>query len=145
MANLKQKFIKPGRDYNYSEGVKVYNGSGADIAEGDILVTVGYSGPFCSVKKALATNTLSCNGRLLIAKQAIPNTGYGVGLPWKLVTGVNTNAITAGDVVYISNAGAIAAGKGTIARVLGHCVTSHPTTGSWLFSGDLDIAGVKAT
>lgn len=145
MANLKQKFIKPGRDYNYSEGVKVYNGSGADIAEGDMLVTVGYSGPFCSVKKAIADATVNCNGRLLIAKQAIGNGGYGVGLPWKLVTGVATNTIAAGNLVYLSDAGVIAAGKGSVARVIGHCVTSNATTGSWLFSGEIDVAGVKAT
>ena len=50
MANIKQKYIKPGRDYNYSEGVKVL--ATAAVAADQIVYVDGSSGPFLKVSPA---------------------------------------------------------------------------------------------
>ena len=136
MANIKQKYIKPGRDYNYSEGVKVLNGTGSDIAADTVLFVNGYEGPFLKVTPALGT-AKGARGRLLIAKHAISAGGYGVALPWKLVTGsINMSGGGVGDQVFISNAGAAALSAGTKSRVIGH-VVSATNPGVYLFDGDL--------
>jgi len=102
MANLKQKFIKPGRDYNYSEGVKVL----ADTAvyADQIVYVTSSSGPFLKVATADADGGSTANGRLLIAKHDIAAGSYGICLPWKLVTNVNTSSGSVGDAVYLADA-----------------------------------------
>jgi hypothetical protein len=100
MGNLKQRLIKAGRDYNYAEGVKV-KATTAVYAD-QIVYVDGSEGPYLTVKSADAdTNALASNGRLLIAKHDIPASGYGVCLPWKLVTSVATNGHTVGDPIYL--------------------------------------------
>tara|TARA_R100000664_G_scaffold29022_1_gene40583 strand:- start:3346 stop:3771 length:426 start_codon:yes stop_codon:yes gene_type:complete len=136
MANLKQKFIKPGRDYNYSEGVKVLNGTGSDIAADTVLFVNGHDGPFLKVTPALGT-AKGARGRLLIAKHAISAGGYGVGLPWKLVTGsIDMSGGGVGDQIFISDAGAAALSAGTKSRVIGH-VVSATNPGVYLFCGKI--------
>lgn len=100
MGNLKQRLIKAGRDYNYAEGVKV-KATTAVYAD-QIVYVDGSEGPYLTVKSADAdTNALASNGRLLIAKHDIPAGGYGVCLPWKLVTSVATDGHTVGDPIYL--------------------------------------------
>lgn len=100
MANLKQKFIKPGRDFNYSEGVKV---KATEAIYADQVVYVdGSDGPFLTVSIANATLTAESNGRLMIAKHAIAAGAYGIVLPWKLVTNFNTLSGSVGSPVYLS-------------------------------------------
>ena len=100
MANIKQKYIKPGRDYNYSEGVKV---KATEAIYADQIVYVdGSDGPFLTVSIATATLPAESRGRLMIAKHAIAAGSYGIALPWKLVTNFNTLAGAVGDPVYLA-------------------------------------------
>ena len=101
MANLKQKYIKPGRDFNYSEGVKVK--ATEAVYQDQVVYVDGSSGPFLTVSIADADAAGETNGRMLIAKHDIAAGEYGICLPWKLVTDFNTSAAGAvGDPVYIS-------------------------------------------
>ena len=100
MANLKQKFIKPGRDFNYSEGVKV---KATEAIYADQVVYVdGSDGPFLTVSIANTTLAAESRGRLMVAKHAIAAGSYGIVLPWKLVTNFNTLAGSVGDPVYLA-------------------------------------------
>jgi|TARA_R110000744_G_scaffold50121_8_gene108513 hypothetical protein len=121
MANLKQKFIKPGRDYNYAEGVKVR--AGAAITEGQVLYPSGSSGPFLvySPSNGLAAQTTSA-GRLLIAKHGIANDSYGIGLPWKMVTGQNIAGVT-GTAIYCTVNGILSAA--VRGQIVGRIVTAQ--------------------
>ena len=113
------------------------------IAENDILMVTSYSGPFCVVSKADASASTTCAGRLLIAKHAIPSGGYGVALPWKLVTGIDTSASSAaGAVVYLSdNSGGYGFSAGTVSVVVGHVVVDDTASaalpGAILFCTDM--------
>ena len=99
MGNIKQKFIKAGTSYNYAEGVKVL---AAEAIKADQIVYVSSSsGPFLKVTRADCNTQAATSGRLLIAKHDIPSGGYGVCLPWKLVTSIDTSSKTAGDIVYL--------------------------------------------
>lgn len=127
MGNLKQRLIKPGRDFNYAEGVKVK--AAEAIAENDVVHVTSYAGPFLVVSKASAAVATSCEGRLMFAKHAIPSGGYGVVLPWKLVTGLDTSAASsAGVPIYLKSSVAggwtvTAPSGGTkVARIIGHVV-----------------------
>ena len=99
MANIKQKFIKPGRDYNYSEGVKVK--ATATVYADQIVYVDGSTSSYLTVSPADADGALTANGRLMIAKHTILAGSYGIVLPWKLVTKFNTNAGEVGDPVYL--------------------------------------------
>jgi hypothetical protein len=140
MGNLKQRLIKPGTDFNYAEGVKVKNASTSVAIAADTVVFVnGYEGPFLKVTPALAAAETTCNGRLMIAKHEIPADGFGVVLPWKLVTGVATNNITVGKRVFLADTGGIrnhATATGTVARSIGHCLVADATAGVYLFCGE---------
>tara|TARA_R110001583_G_scaffold4197_7_gene24702 strand:- start:146 stop:970 length:825 start_codon:yes stop_codon:yes gene_type:complete len=102
MANLKQKFIKPGRDYNYAEGVKVK--ATAAVAADQIVYVDGSSGPFLTVSPADCDTAFPAkpDGRLMIAKHAIAAGSYGIVLPWKLVTTVATTGGAVGDPIFLS-------------------------------------------
>jgi hypothetical protein len=101
MANMfRQRLIKPGRDLNYSEGQKVL--ANAAIKADQIVYIMGSDGPFSKVDVADADAAGRANGRLLIAKHDIPAGGYGVCLPWKLVTTLATTGAAVGDPVYLS-------------------------------------------
>ena len=100
-GNIKQKMLKAGRDYNYAEGVKVK--ADAQIYADQIVYVTGNDGPYLTVNAADADATNGANGRLLIAKHDIPAAGYGVCLPWKLVTTFSTAVPEVGDPVYLSD------------------------------------------
>lgn len=141
-GNLKQRLIKAGRDFNYAEGVKVLNNDTVNaIAAGIIVRAVGYEGPFLKVAPIFPTATgqaLEATGRLLIMKHDLPAGGYGVGLPWKLVSGIDMSGKNVGEPVYGAKDGAVVnSGPGTKPRVVGHIVDNSATTGAYLFSGDL--------
>lgn len=116
MGNLKQRFIKAGRDFNYAEGVKV-KASSAVFAD-QIVYVDGSSGPFLTVVPADADGGVASGGRLMIAKHDIPVGGYGIVLPWKLVTTLATNTPgtpAVGDPVYLHDvAGAAVASNLTL-------------------------------
>ena len=143
-ANIKQRLVKPGRDFNYAEGVKVLNKSGAQIAANKIVYVTGHDGVFLTVALADNGTAASLTGRLHMTKHAIPNNGYGVVLPWKLVTGLS-NATTngaptgTGTQLYLGAAGGWTTTPGN-KRVIGTTATvgTGPATtdGSILFSGE---------
>ena len=138
MPNLKQRLIKAGTDFNYSEGMKVK--ATAAITANQIVYADGYEGPFVTVSLADATALTTCSGRLMIAKHDIPLGEYGVVLPWKLVTGVNTNGMTDGNPVYLTTAGGwddSAPGGGAETVIIGSILTVHATTGGVLFCTDM--------
>ena len=142
-GNLKQRLIKAGRDFNYAEGVKVLN-SDADnpLVAGTLLCGVGAEGPFLKVGKTVATALATTRGRLLIAKHDIPAGGYGVALPWQIVT-FNTAAGAIGAPVYVSDSAAgemtltVPADSGDVIREIGTVVVvGDATTGKVHFSGE---------
>ena len=143
-GNLKQRLIKAGRDFNYAEGVKVINGSGAEIAANKIVCVTGHEGIFLKVGLADQGAAATRTGRLHMTKHAIPAGGYGVVLPWKLVTGLSNAAgggapTGAGTVLYLGAAGAWTTTPGN-KRVIGTVATAGTgaatTDGAILFSGE---------
>ena len=116
MANVKQRYIKPGRDFNYSEGVKVL----ADTAvyADQIVYVTSSSGPFLKVAAADADGGLTATGRLMIAKHNIAAGSYGIVLPWKLVTTVATTGQTVGDPIYLADAPGTAVGSAGTGAIL---------------------------
>jgi len=149
-GNLKQRLIKAGRDFNYAEGVKVLNNSGGEILADVVVYASGSSGPFITVAKADASAAATATGRLHITKHAIPDGGYGVVLPWKLVTGLNNDLATggAGNEVYLSEtAGAMTltkpSGGTTVVRAIGTVVTNATGAasgdGAILFTNDAPV------
>ena len=98
MGNLKNKWVKPGGGFNYTEAVKVYNPHVAiTIDTNDILYISGVTGGMGTVALANASQVRKSDGRLLIAKHVIPPESYGVVLPWKIVEGIDV-ATTGGGV-----------------------------------------------
>tara|TARA_R110000796_G_scaffold101996_2_gene210833 strand:- start:649 stop:1080 length:432 start_codon:yes stop_codon:yes gene_type:complete len=138
MANMfRQRLIKPGRDFNYAEGVKVLNATTSIITTDTVVMATGFEGPFLKVTTAVGT-AKGARGRLLILKHDLPASGYGVGLPWKLVvTALDFSGGAVGDQVFISDASAPALSAGTKSRVIGHVIDISATAGAYLFSGEL--------
>ena len=120
MANIKQKFIKPGRDYNYSEGVKVL--AAENIKADQIVYVSASSGPFLKATRADADTQVATGGRLMIAKHDIDADAYGIVLPWKLVTTVDTSSFAVGSPVYLGDS------PGT--AVADNLVLTAPTSGA---------------
>lgn len=136
MGNLKQRLIKPGRDFNYAEGVKVKNASGAEIAADKIVRPSGVDGPYLEVSLADDDTARATHGRLLVTKHAIPNNGYGIALPWKLVTGsIDMSTSSVGAPVFVGDDGAPVLTPGTNTRRIG-TVVSAANPGAYLFGGE---------
>jgi hypothetical protein len=145
-GNLKQRLIKAGRDFNYAEGVKVLNGETSTvITAGTIVYASGFSGPFLKVKVASNSNK---TGRLHVAKHDIPVGGYGVCLPWKLMTGLNSGGGAgtgaggtgaAGTAVYLTTAGGLTQTAGSnrkVGVVVSAATSGTSTDGAVLFCGE---------
>lgn len=88
MPSVKNRWVKPGGSFNYTEGVKVY--ATVDIAKHDIVIMVGVRGGVGEIALASGTTIRGVQGRLLCARHAIPAGRYGVASPWTIVEGVNT-------------------------------------------------------
>jgi hypothetical protein len=139
MPVIKQKSLKPATTIPEAAGILAYNGSGVDIAANDLVyIAAGLQGS--ALKIAGASASLDERGGkvpVFVAKHAIPQNERGVILPWLIITGVDTSGVTAaGDAVYLSDAtGAWIPTKvgGTVARMVGVCLTKHASTGVvWL-------------
>lgn len=141
MANIKQKSLKPASTVPYSEGILMYNDTGATIAA-NMLVRVFYGATAAatlsggSLKMILANATNDESGGkvpVFVTKHAVPDGKRGVVLPWAILQNVNTSGVTAnGDAVYLQNVGTPgtwAAGKGTTHRAVGVCLVKHAATG----------------
>ena len=105
MPNVKQKYIKPGANFNYAEGVKVY--AEENIYKNQIVYVSGSTGRNLKVRRADADATTLAtepNGRLMIAKTNITSGTYGIVLPWRLITDFNTLASSGiGAAVYLND------------------------------------------
>lgn len=135
MAQLfRQRLIKPGRELNYSEGQKVL--ANAAIKADQIVYIMGSDGPFSKVDVADADAAGRANGRLLIAKHDIPAGGYGICVPWKLVTTVDTSSGAVGDPVYLSTT------PGT--TVASNLTLTAPTAGTSVIVGRVTVAATVA-
>ena len=139
---IKQRQVLPGVDKALSQATKVYVAEAC--AANDILVATGTKNGFLSVVKAANNDLTKCRGPFFVADFAAAIGDYvAVGLPWKLVTGVNTSAAAqVGDPVYLGTAGAVTLGalpavpaaNSAFTRVLhvGRVVTVHASTGAYL-------------
>ena len=136
MPNIKQRYIKPGRDFNYSEGVKVL----ADTAvyADQIVYVTSSSGPFLKVATADADGGLTATGRLMIAKHDIAAGSYGIVLPWKLVTTVATTGQTVGDPIYLADAPGTAVGSNLVRA----CPTGDAVA---IVDGRITVVGAAGT
>jgi hypothetical protein len=155
MANIKQRYIKPGRDFNYSEGVKVK--ATEAVYQDQVVYVDGSSGPFLTVSIADANAAGEFNGRLMVAKHDIPANSYGIVLPWKLVTDFDTSASGAvGDPVYISATTGTSrasnltftAPTGSNQIIVGRVTVDHATTGAmmlWPGAPELHATGGYAS
>ena len=136
MGNLKQRLIKPGRDYNYAEGVKVKNATGSEIAADKVVYASGFEGPYLKVTLADDDATNASHGRLMITKHALPASGYGVVLPWKLVTNsIDMSTSAVGAAVFLGDDGAPVLTPGTNTRRVG-TVVSAANPGAYRFGGE---------
>ena len=137
MGNLKQRMIKAGRDFNYAEGVKVK--ASAAVYADQIVVVSGSEGVYLKVQPADAGNDESLKniGRLMIAKHNIPADGYGVVLPWKLVTTLATSGHDVGDPIYLADS--------VSAAVAGNLTRTCPTSAKAIVVGRIAIVGAAGT
>ena len=110
MAKFKQEQIIPGVTKTRSNAVKVY--CGAAIAENDIIVATGMQGDFLSCVPADNTDLTKCRGPFFVADFAGASGEYlPLALPYKVVTGVATNAAAqVGEAVYLSTGGDVTLG-----------------------------------
>lgn len=134
MGNLKQRLIKPGRDFNYAEGVKV-RASAAIFADQIVYVT-GSEGPYLKAAPADADDAAKTVGRLMIAKHDIPVDGYGIVLPWKLVTSLDTSTPSVGDPVFLADT--ISSGVG------GNLTFTAPTDAKNIIVGRVTVSATVA-
>jgi hypothetical protein len=143
MATIKQKSLKPSTNLPFSQGMLVYNGTGASIPA-DILVsfTSGVNGAQAKVVKALvATSASGRKGQaLMVTKHAIPDGKSGVVLPWKIIDHDTSSGFTASPVgfVYLSDAAAgafVGSAPGSSKdRVVGLCLVASATVGKILLA-----------
>jgi len=119
--------------------VKVYNGTGTEIAEGSLVYASGLQGT-THLKVTLADDdaAVSKAGVLFIADGPIPDADYGECVVWKVLTSVNTNGSTLGNPVYLS----AAAGGWTLSdpgsgRRVGSVVAVDATAGAVLLAPGL--------
>jgi len=134
MGNLKQRLIKPGRDFNYAEGVKVR--ASAAIYADQIVYVTGSEGPYLKAAPADADDAAKTVGRLMIAKHDIPVDGYGIVLPWKLVTSLDTSTPSVGDRVYLADTISAAAG--------GNLTFTAPTDAKSIVVGRVTVSATVA-
>lgn len=131
MASMfKQKLLKAGRDFNYSMAVKVVGGEAdAGLTENTVMYASGSQGTFLVYKHCVGNAATTTNaGRLLIAKHAIPSGGYGIGLPWKMVTGLDIAGV-AGTPIYTDANGQLTAAVG--GQIVGRIVTERTGAGKF--------------
>ena len=102
MPNIKQRYIKPGRDFNYSEAVKVL--ASAQIYKDQIVYVTGSDGPFLKAAPADSDDAAKSVGRMMISKQDIAANSYGIVLPWKIVKTLDTNSKAIGQPVFLADA-----------------------------------------
>tara|TARA_R110002020_G_scaffold106299_2_gene247430 strand:+ start:269 stop:730 length:462 start_codon:yes stop_codon:yes gene_type:complete len=133
MATIKQKSLKPSTNLPFSQGMLVYNGTGASIpADTLVSFTSGVNGVQAKVVKAVvATSSAAVKGQaMLVTKHAIPDGKSGVVLPWKIIDHDTSSGFTASAAgfVYLSAATAgafVGSAPGSSKdRVVGLCLVA---------------------
>jgi hypothetical protein len=113
IPSVKQSQVQAGVSKCRAQAVKVHVSEA--ISENDILCVIGVSNGFMSVAKADANVITHCRGPFYVADYAAPLGAYTpVAIPWRLITGIATNAANVGDAVWLSAATAGAYTLGTV-------------------------------
>ncbi len=118
--------------------VEIRNESGGTINKGDLVFVSGYSVgqdlPLVSLADSSSISTMPSFG--IVESTSIANNANGDVLIAGRIAGVDTSAFTAGDVLYVSNAGTtgntITATKPTgtdLIEIIGEVLRSHATLG----------------
>ena len=133
MPVMKQKSIQPARNIPHAEGILMYNGTGAAIPA-NTIVRIDASAPTgqsLNMNDTVNATTLALGGGvpLWITRHAVPAGKYGVVLPWAILSGQNTAAITAGNPVYLQDGGGYGPTVGTQDRIIGVCLVSDANNG----------------
>ncbi|MFA7070201.1 MAG: hypothetical protein WC144_05105 [Sulfurimonas sp.] len=135
-----------------NDKVKIWNASGGDYAVGDIVYLNSYNAANNSFTAAKAQANTSATKAQYILKDIIANGASGIAYRRSLLTGLNTNAATVGDPVYLSDtvAGSWTLTKpttaGTIAQVIGRVKVKDIAAGiiDFLLPGDLEFIGTSS-
>ena len=107
MPSVKNRWVKPGGSFNYTEGQKVLNRGGTTLPTLCAVQIRGVAGGVAIVTPANGASAAGVSGRILFLRHAIPDQRYGVGTPWIIARGTARNPIdTSGALlnaaVYIS-------------------------------------------
>jgi len=129
MARYKQRQVLPGVDKTLSNATKA--SAGTQIKENDLIAVTSQNGAFLSVVQADADTILHAHTRLMVADFGVASGTIGsFALPWKVLDGLNTSALSVGDPVYLSDTAGIWSGTpGTFRIPVGIVTEDHATTG----------------
>ncbi len=135
-----------------NDKITIWNASGGDYAVGDIVYLNSYNAANNSFTAAKAQANVASTKAQYILKDIIANGASGIAYRRSLLTGLNTNAATVGDPVYLSDtvAGSWTLTKpttaGTIAQVIGRVKVKDIAAGiiDFLLPGDLEFIGTSS-
>jgi len=82
--------------------IKARNTSGSLISKGSVVKVVGVSGGFVGINLAQANNVANSETAFGIVAEDIANTSNGFVAINGIIHGLNTNAFTEGDILYLS-------------------------------------------
>jgi len=82
--------------------IKARNTSGSTITKGNVVKVVGVAGGFVGINLAQADSVANSESAFGITAEDIANTSNGFVAINGLVHGLNTNAFTEGDILYLS-------------------------------------------
>jgi hypothetical protein len=114
--------------------VKARNTSGSLISKGSVVKVVGVAGGFIGISLAKADNDANSATTFGIVAEDIANTSNGFVTINGIIHGLNTNAFTEGDILYLSptSAGAITNVKPASPNhivIIGYCAKKSLTDG----------------
>lgn len=113
--------------------VKVYNGSGSNIAKGAVVYIVGAQGSRPDVRLADADTEATSSKTIGITAEVINNGTEGFVTTFGMLRGVSTSSFAEGDALWLSStAGGLTATKPSApvhAVFVGFCVKSHVSAG----------------
>jgi hypothetical protein len=114
--------------------IKARNTSGSTITKGSVVKVVGVAGGFVGINLAQADSVANSETAFGIVAEDIADTSNGFVAINGIIHGVNTNAFTEGDILYLSttSAGAITNVKPSTPNyivVIGYCAKKSATDG----------------
>ena len=146
MPSVKNRWVKPGGSFNYTEGQKVLNRGGTTLPTLCAVQIRGVAGGVAIVEPTNGASAAGVSGRILFLRHAIPDQRYGVGTPWIIATGTVRNPIdtddggagSVGDAVFISAGGTgvwtLTSPGGPGVRIIGRILTVHAIHGAISFA-----------